>query len=47
LETLFKLHGKIDCAFNNDYDCDGTTNTDDSCPNAYNPKQKDTDNDGK
>lgn len=46
LETLFKLNSKIDCSFNNDYDCDGWENAKDSCPNAYNPKQKDTDNDG-
>lgn len=46
LETLFKLNGKVNCAFNNDYDCDGINNTKDSCPNAYNPTQKDTDKDG-
>ena len=45
LETLFKLNGKVDCAFNNDYDCDGRTNAKDNCPNAYNPQQKDTDKD--
>lgn len=45
LETLFKINGKIDCSFNNDYDCDGLDNANDSCPNAYNPKQKDTDKD--
>jgi hypothetical protein len=36
----------IGCSFNNDYDCDGITNTDDSCPNSYNPHQTDTDKDG-
>jgi len=46
LETLFKLNGKVDCAFNNDYDCDGLDNVKDSCINAYNPKQKDFDKDG-
>lgn len=45
LETLFKLNGKVSCAFNNDYDCDGIINEKDSCPNTYNPTQKDTDND--
>lgn len=45
IETLFKLNGKISCAFNNDYDCDGNDNAKDSCPNAYNPHQTDTDND--
>jgi len=46
LETLFKLNGKVSCAFNNDYDCDSLDNAKDSCPNAYNPSQKDTDKDG-
>ena len=45
LDTLFKLNGKIDCGFNNDYDCDGIENAKDNCPNTYNPTQKDTDND--
>ncbi len=45
LETLFKLNGKISCAFNNDYDCDGRDNPNDNCPNTYNPSQKDTDQD--
>ena len=45
IETLFKLNGKVNCAFNNDYDCDGRTNAKDSCPNTYNPTQKDTDKD--
>ena len=46
LDTLFKLNGKVSCAFNNDYDCDGIDNAKDSCPNAYNPTQKDFDKDG-
>lgn len=46
LETLFKLNGKVNCAFNNDYDCDGLDNAQDSCPNTYNPSQKDFDKDG-
>jgi len=45
VETLFKLNGKVNCAFNNDYDCDGIDNAKDSCPNTYNPSQKDTDKD--
>lgn len=46
LETLYKLYGKVNCTFNNDYDCDKTDNDTDSCPNAYNPSQTDTDKDG-
>lgn len=46
LETLFKLNGKVNCAFNNDYDCDGLDNAEDSCSNMYNPSQKDFDHDG-
>jgi hypothetical protein len=46
LETLFKLNQTISCTFNNDYDCDGLDNMQDSCPNQYNPKQTDTDKDG-
>ena len=46
LETLFKLNSKIDCAFNNDYDCDGINNAKDSCANTYSPSQKDFDHDG-
>lgn len=46
LETLYKLYGKVNCTFNNDYDCDQKDNDTDSCPNAYNPNQTDTDNDG-
>jgi hypothetical protein len=36
----------VNCAFNNDYDCDGIDNAKDSCPNAYNPTQRDLDKDG-
>jgi len=46
LDTLFKLNGKVNCMFNNDYDCDGLDNAKDNCPTTYNPSQKDTDNDG-
>jgi len=46
IETLYKVYGKINCTFDNDYDCDGIENTKDSCPNAYNPRQIDTDKDG-
>lgn len=45
LETFYKLYGKISCTFNNDYDCDTKDNDKDSCPNAYNPNQIDTDKD--
>lgn len=46
LQTLYKLYGKINCSFNNDYDCDKYINDKDNCPNTYNPNQRDTDNDG-
>jgi hypothetical protein len=46
LQTLYTLNKKIDCTFNNDYDCDSLENAKDSCPNTYNPNQKDTDKDG-
>ncbi len=46
IETLYKLNGKINCSFNNNYDCDGVENTKDNCPNSFNPSQKDTDKDG-
>lgn len=46
LEVLEKVNGKIQCQFNNDYDCDGLDNPWDNCPNAYNPAQKDIDKDG-
>ena len=45
LNVLEKVNGKIQCQFNNDYDCDGLDNPADSCPNAYNPSQTDTDKD--
>jgi len=40
------LNGKVNCAFNNDYDCDGLDNAHDNCPTTYNPTQKDFDKDG-
>jgi len=46
IDILNKINGKIQCAFNDDYDCDGISNSQDNCPNAYNPHQKDTDHDG-
>lgn len=46
LETLYKLNQTVSCVFNNDYDCDSLSNTQDNCPNHYNPKQTDTDKDG-
>ena len=45
LETLYNLFNLIDCDFNYDYDCDWLINTQDNCPNAYNPHQTDTDGD--
>ena len=46
LQVLYKLFEIIDCEFNYDYDCDKLINTDDNCPNDYNPSQTDTDGDG-
>ncbi|MFA5748328.1 MAG: PKD domain-containing protein, partial [Candidatus Absconditabacterales bacterium] len=46
LETLGKLNQKINCSFNNDYDCDGIENIKDNCPNDYNPNQNDTNKNG-
>lgn len=46
IEILGKINWFIGCAFNNDYDCDGIDNAQDSCPNAYNPQQRDYDKDG-
>ncbi|MCX6823084.1 MAG: thrombospondin type 3 repeat-containing protein [candidate division SR1 bacterium] len=46
IDILEKVNGKIQCQMNNDYDCDGLDNPQDSCPNAYNPSQTDTDHDG-
>jgi hypothetical protein len=43
---LYNLFQLIDCEFNYDYDCDKLINTDDNCPNDYNPSQTDTDGDG-
>ncbi len=46
LETLYKLYQFVDCSFNNDYDCDTLDNAHDNCPNKYNPRQWDIDQDG-
>jgi len=46
LKILYNLHKIVGCEFNNDYDCDGLDNANDSCPNVYNPSQKDYDKDG-
>ena len=43
LQVLYNLFQLIDCEFNYDYDCDKLINTDDNCPNDYNPSQTDTD----
>ena len=43
LQVLYKLFEIIDCNFNHDYDCDWLENTEDNCPNDYNPNQTDTD----
>jgi hypothetical protein len=45
IEIFTKVFPKIQCTFNNDYDCDGIKNKDDNCPNTYNPIQEDTDGD--
>ena len=46
VEILSRMNNMVGCAFNNDYDCDGIINSQDSCPNAYNPQQRDFDKDG-
>jgi hypothetical protein len=46
LDILYKLYTNINCSFDNDYDCDGIPNAEDSCPYVYNPNQRDTDADG-
>ncbi|MDD3262458.1 MAG: PKD domain-containing protein [Candidatus Absconditabacteria bacterium] len=46
VEILGKINSLIGCSFDNDYDCDGILNHEDSCPNTYNPQQRDLDGDG-
>ena len=46
LAILSNVYSKIQCNFNSDYDCDGIPNSQDNCPNDYNPNQRDTDKDG-
>jgi len=46
IKIFSNMSSLIGCSFNNDYDCDGLTNSEDSCPNTYNPNQTDTDKDG-
>lgn len=45
IKIFSNMSSIIGCNFNNDYDCDGITNNQDSCPNIYNPNQTDTDKD--
>ncbi len=45
LKILYRVFGIVDCRFNSDYDCDGIDNIHDTCPNQYNPSQKDFDYD--
>lgn len=46
VEILSRINWLIWCSFNNDYDCDGIDNSQDSCPTTYSPQQKDYDKDG-
>lgn len=46
VQILSRINSLIGCSFNNDYDCDGIDNAQDSCPTTYNPQQKDFDKDG-
>lgn len=46
LDILYRMNTKIDCTFNDDYDCDGILNSKDICPTTYNPSQNDFDKDG-
>lgn len=43
VDAFWRIFSKVQCSFNNDYDCDWVKNSDDNCPNHYNPKQIDTD----
>jgi hypothetical protein len=45
INIFSKINSLIGCSFNNDYDCDGIKNHEDSCPNMYNPQQRDLDGD--
>ena len=45
IKIFANMNDLIGCAFINDYDCDGIPNSQDSCPNVYNPHQTDTDKD--
>ncbi|AHB40990.1 hypothetical protein P148_SR1C00001G0183 [candidate division SR1 bacterium RAAC1_SR1_1] len=45
VEILSRINSLIGCSFNNDYDCDGIDNAQDSCPTGYNPQQRDYDKD--
>lgn len=47
LRILFRLKEVTKCSFDMDNDCDGLLNQNDNCPNTYNPKQTDSDKDGK
>ncbi len=46
LATFGRMFPIIWCEFDNDYDCDNISNASDSCPNHYNPQQRDLDQDG-
>ena len=46
IDWLYKVKQINSCKINNDYDDDWIPNDIDNCPYAYNPNQKDTDNDG-
>jgi len=46
IKIFSNMSSLIGCSFNNDYDCDWIVNSQDSCPNSYNPHQTDTDHDG-
>lgn len=43
LYQVYMLHTK--CNFDDDYDCDGVKNHQDSCEYTYNPSQSDMDHD--
>lgn len=46
LQALYKSSDLTSCSFNNDYDRDKIPNTEDNCPNHFNPHQRDLDGDG-
>ena len=45
-DIVQKVFPRVQCEFNNDYDCDGIPNNLDNCPRTYNPNQVDLNHNG-